>query len=137
MRPRHERVASRRGRRGWRSSLAALASPAPAQAAIASPALPGSGSRTRSTSGCPSPTDLIGKVFEFFFKTFFGIEARVTRRVVEWLLATPVYTDARAYAELNQLRAYIDGRGVGAVHAGVHGLGGPLLRLRLHLGRVV
>jgi hypothetical protein len=55
----------------------------------------------------PDPTDLTAKVFEFFFKTFFGIDARVTRRVVEWLLATPVYTDSRSYAELNQLRAYI------------------------------
>ena len=85
----------------------------------------------------PDPTDLIAKVFEFFFKTFFGIEARVTRRVVEWLLATPVYTDSRSYAELNQLRAYVDGRGVGAADAGVHGLGRALLRVGVHVGRVV
>src|SRR5436190_12865970 len=58
--------------------------------------------------GLPSPTDLIGKVFEFFFKTFFGIEAKVTQRTVEWLLAAPVYTDTRAYGDLNQLRANID-----------------------------
>src|SRR4051794_6597922 len=48
----------------------------------------------------PDPADLIAKVFEFFFKTFFGIGATVTRRVVEWLLATPVYTDTGTYAEL-------------------------------------
>jgi hypothetical protein len=55
----------------------------------------------------PGPSDLIANVFRFFFETFFGIEARVTRRVVEWLLATPVYTDGGSYAELNQLRSYI------------------------------
>ena len=59
-------------------------------------------------SGLPSPTDLIGKVFEFFFKTFFGIEAKVTQRTVEWLLAAPVYTDQAAYADLNELRANIE-----------------------------
>jgi hypothetical protein len=57
--------------------------------------------------GLPGPGDLVGKVFELFFKTFFGIEARVTERVVEWLLATPVYTDGGAYAELNQLRSSV------------------------------
>ena len=58
--------------------------------------------------GLPSPTDLIGKVFEFFFKTFFGIQAKVTQRAVEWLLAAPVYTDSRAYGDLNQLRSNIE-----------------------------
>src|SRR5829696_6195851 len=58
--------------------------------------------------GLPSPTDLIGEVFEFFFETFFGIEAKVTQRTVEWLLAAPVYTDTRAYGDLNELRANID-----------------------------
>lgn len=58
--------------------------------------------------GLPSPTDLIGKVFEFFFKTFFGIEAKVTQRTVEWLLAAPVYTDQDAYADLNQLRGNLE-----------------------------
>jgi hypothetical protein len=55
----------------------------------------------------PGPSDLVKKVFEFFFKTFFGIEAKVTRRVVEWLIATPVFTDARQYAQLNELRSYV------------------------------
>jgi hypothetical protein len=58
--------------------------------------------------GLPGPDDLVGKVFEFFFKTFFGIEAKVTRRAVDWLLATPIYTDARQFAELNELRGSID-----------------------------
>src|SRR5215208_5003148 len=58
--------------------------------------------------GLPSPTDLIGEVFEFFFETFFGIEAKVTQRTVEWLLAAPVYTDTRAYGDLNDLRANIE-----------------------------
>jgi hypothetical protein len=55
----------------------------------------------------PGPSDLIAKVFEFFFKTFFGIGATVTRRAVDWLLATPVYTDTGSYPELNQLRSYL------------------------------
>ena len=46
-------------------------------------------------------------MFEFFFKTFFGIEAKVTRRAVQWLIATPVYTDSGDYAELNELRSYM------------------------------
>jgi hypothetical protein len=81
----------------------ALSSPAPAQAAISLPGIP-----NPFDLGLPSPTDLIGKVFEFFFKTFFGIEAKVTQRTVEWLLAAPVYTDTRAYADLNDLRANIE-----------------------------
>jgi hypothetical protein len=56
----------------------------------------------------PGPEDLAGKVFEFFFKTFFGIGAKVTRSAVDWLLATPVYTDTGSYDQLNQLRSYIE-----------------------------
>src|SRR3954453_5946517 len=78
----------------------ARAVPAPAQAAIHLP--------NPLDIGLPGPTDAIGKVFEFFFKTFFGIEAKVTQRTVEWLLAAPVYTDAGAYGDLNQLRSNID-----------------------------
>lgn len=55
----------------------------------------------------PDPGDLVGKVFEFFFRTFFGIEAKVTRRAVQWLIATPVYTDGGDYRELNELRTYM------------------------------
>jgi hypothetical protein len=87
---------------------AALSAPAPAQAAIPIPGIPPVGIPNPFDLGLPGPTDLIGKVFEFFFKTFFGIEAKVTQRTVEWLLAAPVYTDTRAYADLNQLRSNID-----------------------------
>ena len=79
---------------------------APARAAIPIP-IPG-GFPTPFDLGLPGPTDLIGKGFEFFFKTFFGIEAKVTQRTVEWLLAAPVYTDTRAYADLNELRSNIE-----------------------------
>src|SRR4051812_35401182 len=82
---------------------AALAAPAPAEAAIHVPGVP-----NPFGLGLPSPTDLIDKVFEFFFKTFFGIEAKITQRTAEWLLAAPVYTDTSAYADLNQLRSNID-----------------------------
>ena len=77
--------------------VAQLAAPAPANAGIL-PGLP----------GLPDPGDLIGGIFEFFFKTFFGIQTDVTQRAVHWLLAAPVYTDSSAYADLNRLRASID-----------------------------
>src|SRR5919204_543349 len=80
----------------------ALLDPAPAQA-VPLPGIP-----NPFDLGLPSPTDLIGEVFEFFFKTFFGIEAKVTQRTVEWLLAAPVYTDQGADGDLNQLRGDID-----------------------------
>lgn len=86
---------------------AALSAPAPAQAGIPIPGIP-VGIPNPFDLGLPGPTDLIGKVFEFVFKTFFGIDAKVTQRTVEWLLAAPVYTDTRAYGELNQLRSHID-----------------------------
>src|SRR5215204_4251013 len=81
-----------------------LVMPAPAEAqAIPLPGIP-----NPFDLGLPTPTDLIGEIFEFFFETFFGIEAKVTQRTVEWLLAAPVYTDTRAYADLNGLRANIE-----------------------------
>lgn len=83
--------------------VGALVSPSPAEAGIHLPALP-----SPFDLGLPGPTDLIGKVFEFFFKTFFGIEAKVTQGAVEWLLGVPVYTDSSAYADLNRLRSYLD-----------------------------
>lgn len=82
---------------------AALLAPAPAHAQIPLPGLP-----NPFDIGLPDPGDLIGKVFEFFFKTFFGLESKVTRRGVEWLLAAPVYTDAGAYGDLNRLRGNIE-----------------------------
>jgi hypothetical protein len=87
--------------------LVALVSPAPAQAALGLPGV-SVGIPNPFDLGLPSPTDLVGEVFEFFFKTFFGIEAKVTQRTVEWLLAAPVYTDQSAYANVNRLRAYIE-----------------------------
>ena len=90
--------------------LAALSSPPEAQAGV--DLTPGF-SIPNPLDALPSPGDLVGKVFEFFFKTFFGLEAKVTRRAVEWLIATPIYTDSRDYAELNQLRAYMTVAGWG------------------------
>jgi hypothetical protein len=80
---------------------------APAQAAVHIPGA-GIGLPSPFDLGLPGPTDLIGKVFEFFFKTFFGIQAKVTQRTVEWLLAAPDYSNTRAYAGLNQLRSNLD-----------------------------
>ena len=51
---------------------------------------------------------LIGNVFEYVLKTFFGLETKVTQRTVSWLLAAPVYTDQDAYRELNELRGSIE-----------------------------
>ena len=107
----------------------ALVSPAPAQAAIPLPGLP-----NPFDLGLPSPTDLIGKVFEFFFKTFFGIQAKVTQRTVEWLLAAPVYTDSPCVRRPQPAAREHRGRSMGAVHARLHGLGRPLLRVWLHVG---
>jgi hypothetical protein len=84
-----------------------LATPSNAQAAIHLPGVP-VGIPTPFDVGIPGPSDLIGKVFEFFFKTFFGIQAKVTQQTVDWLLAAPVYTDQSAYADLNHLRTNID-----------------------------
>jgi hypothetical protein len=57
--------------------------------------------------GLPSPTELVGKLFQSFLKTFFGIEAKVTRGAVAWLLATPVYSDSGKYAQLNGVASYV------------------------------
>lgn len=57
--------------------------------------------------GLPGPADLVTAVFKSFFETFFGIEAKVTRRAVEWLIATPVLTDSGEYGQLNELRSYV------------------------------
>lgn len=58
--------------------------------------------------GIPDPTDLVEKVFEFFFTTFFGLPAKATRDTIEWLLAAPVYTDTGAFADLNRFRGNIE-----------------------------
>jgi hypothetical protein len=63
------------------------------------------------TSGLPGPGDLVRELFEFLLDTFFGIDAAVTRRVVEFLVAHPVFTDGARYPELAELRGYVTAGG--------------------------
>src|SRR5215207_2534323 len=65
------------------------------------------------TPDIPGPADLVRAMFEFLLDTFFGVETSVTRRVVEFLVAHPVYSDAARYPELNQLRGYVTAGGWG------------------------
>lgn len=58
--------------------------------------------------GIPGPDDIVAEAFQFFFETFFGIEADVTRRAVQFLVALPIYSDAATYPELARLRGSID-----------------------------
>jgi hypothetical protein len=83
----------------------ALALPAAALAQVALPDLPDL------TPDLPGPADLVREMFEFLLDTFFGIEASVTRRVVEFLVAQPIYSDLARYPELNQLRGYVTAGG--------------------------
>ncbi|MBA3264144.1 MAG: hypothetical protein H0T69_17085 [Thermoleophilaceae bacterium] len=83
-------------------ALLALAVPA---SAFALPSLPDL------TPDIPGPADLVKAMFEFLLDTFFGIEANVTQRVVEFLVAHPIYSDQARYPELNQLRAYVSAGG--------------------------
>jgi hypothetical protein len=98
------RLATRR-RQGfaWLAVLlvAALMAPAPA-AAVDLPDL---------TPDIPGPADLVRAMFEFLLRTFFGIEVGVTRRVVDFLVAHPVYSDAARYPELGRLQAYVSAGG--------------------------
>src|SRR5919109_4495165 len=96
-------------RRGRRSAaclvavaLLALVAPAPA---LALPGLPDL------VPDIPGPADLVRAIFEFLLDTFFGVETKVTRRVVEFLVAHPIYSDQARYPELGQLRAYISAGG--------------------------
>src|SRR5919109_1428803 len=82
----------------------ALLAPTPA-AAVDLPELPDL------TPDIPGPADLVREMFEFLLKTFFGIEVDVTRRVVDFLVAHPVYSDASRYPELARLRAYVSAGG--------------------------
>ena len=59
------------------------------------------------TPDLPGPGDLVREMFEFLLDTFFGIEVGVTRRVVEFLVAHPIYSDAARYPELAELRGYV------------------------------
>ncbi|MEJ7786159.1 MAG: hypothetical protein WKF96_15240 [Solirubrobacteraceae bacterium] len=61
----------------------------------------------------PGPTDIAEGIFKFFFETFFGIEAKVSRRAIEFLVAQPIYTDAKRYPDLNTLRSYVTAGGWG------------------------
>jgi hypothetical protein len=98
------RLATRR-RKGfaWLAALlvVALIAPAPA-AAVDLPDL---------TPDIPGPADLVRAMFEFLLRTFFGIEVGVTRRVVDFLVAHPVYSDAARYPELGRLQAYVSAGG--------------------------
>src|ERR687892_677098 len=86
--------------------LLALALLAPASAAaVPLPELPDL------TPDIPGPADLVRAMFEFLLKTFFGIEVAIQRRVVDFLVAHPVYSDAARYPELGRLRAYVSAGG--------------------------
>src|ERR671914_1525864 len=82
----------------------ALIAPASA-AAVPLPELPDL------TPDIPGPADLVREMFEFLLKTFFGIEVAVQRRVVDFLVAHPIYSDAARYPELGRLRAYVSAGG--------------------------
>jgi hypothetical protein len=82
--------------------LLALAAPSPALA------LPGLPDLTPDILG---PADLVRAMFEFLLDTFFGIQTKVTRRVVDFLVAHPIYGDQAHYPELNQLRSYVSAGG--------------------------
>lgn len=56
----------------------------------------------------PGPAELVEAMVEFLLDTFFGIEAKATGRVVEFLVAHPVYSDGARYPELGRLRGYVD-----------------------------
>jgi hypothetical protein len=82
--------------------VAGMVWPAPAAAVPGLPDLPDL------TPGIPGPADLVREMFEFLLKTFFGVEAKVTRRVVDFLVAHPIYSDGSRYPKLAQLRGYVD-----------------------------
>jgi hypothetical protein len=84
----------------WLAALGLLALAAPTSA-VALPSLPDL------TPDIPGPADLVRAMVEFLLKTFFGIEATVTERVVDFLVAHPVYSNEARYPELGQLRAYV------------------------------
>src|ERR687896_1461962 len=94
----------------------ALLAPAPA-AAVPLPELPDL------TPDIPGPADLVRAMFEFLLKTFFGIEVAIQRRVVDFLVAHPVYSDAAPYPQLGRLRAYVSAGGGGVLRFTIAGVG--------------
>jgi hypothetical protein len=84
------------------AAAAALALAWPTEAAAQLPDLPDL------TPDLPGPTDLVRSMLEFLFETFFGLDASVSRRVVEFLVAHPIYSDEARYPDLARLRGYID-----------------------------
>jgi hypothetical protein len=82
--------------------LLALAAPASASALPSLPDL---------TPDIPGPADLVKAMFEFLLETFFGIDVKVTQRVVQFLVAHPIYSDQARYPELNELRSYVTAGG--------------------------
>src|SRR3954449_11664296 len=107
MRATHRRTLTLVAAGGLVTSVVLIA-PGRAEAAVHAPAAALVGIPNPFDLGLPSPSDLIGAGFKFVFRTFFGLEAKVTQRAVTWLLATPVYSDTAAYAQLNRLRSSLD-----------------------------
>jgi len=57
--------------------------------------------------GIPGPDEIVSGIFKWLFKTFFGIDAKIGRRALEFLVAHPIYSDKGEYPELNALRSYV------------------------------
>lgn len=60
-----------------------------------------------SLPGIPGPEQFAGTILKFFFKTFFGVDAKITRHVVEFLVAHPIFSDGARYPDLGRLRDYV------------------------------
>jgi len=57
--------------------------------------------------GIPSPQDIVSDIVQWLFKTFLGIDAKIGRRALNFLVAHPIYTDRGDYPELGALRSYV------------------------------
>lgn len=49
--------------------------------------------------GIPSPQDIVSDIVQWLFKTFLGIDAKIGRRALNFLVAHPIYTDRGDYPE--------------------------------------
>ena len=115
---------------GMRVGVAALAWRSPSRRSLAVAArtrrraidLPPGRSRTRSTSGCRARRTWSARSSSSSSRRSSGSRRRSRAARSSGCSPRRSTPTAAPYAELNQLRSYIDGRGVGAVHAGVHGL---------------